>query len=80
MKKDRITHAAELADHTTPNPEQEPFISVAEGAALLAIPENTLYKMALARRVPSYKIGKLRRFRRSELIAFAENFRVNAAE
>jgi len=61
-------------------PEQEPFISVSEGAALLAVPENTLYKMALARRVPSYKIGKLRRFRRSELIAFAENFRVNAAE
>lgn len=63
-----------------PTAEQEPFISVAEGAALLSVPENTLYKMALARRVPSYKIGKLRRFRRSELIAFAENFRVSAAD
>ena len=60
--------------------ENEPFISVAEGAALLSVPENTLYKMALSRRVPSYKIGKLRRFRRSELLKFAESYRVAAAE
>lgn len=66
--------------HPSSHAEQEPFISVSEGAALLSVPENTLYKMALARRLPSYKIGKLRRFRRSELIAFAEAFRVNATE
>lgn len=74
--------AVPAPDSFSPAPptEQEPFISVAEGAALLSVPENTLYKMALARRVPSYKIGKLRRFRRSELIAFAEGFRVQAAE
>lgn len=81
MKKDRAKPAAVPAPDSAPTAEQaEPFISVAEGAALLSVPENTLYKLALARRVPSYKIGKLRRFRRSELIAFAEAFRVNAAE
>lgn len=58
----------------------EAFIDVDEGAALLAVPPNTLYKMALARRVPSYKIGKLRRFRRSELLAFAESYRVEAGQ
>lgn len=59
---------------------EEPFISAEEGAALLSVPPNTLYKFALARRVPSYKIGKLRRFRRSELLAFAESFKVAAAQ
>lgn len=59
---------------------EESYIRVAEGAALLAVPENTLYKMALARRVPSYKIGKIRLFRRSELIAFAASHRVNPAD
>jgi len=59
---------------------EEPFISVDEGAALLSVPPNTLYKWALARRVKSYKIGKLRRFRRSELLAFAESHLVNTAE
>jgi len=72
--------AAPSPDFLSPAEQAEPFISVAEGAALLSVPENTLYKLALARRVPSYKIGKLRRFRRSELIAFAEAFRVNAAD
>lgn len=62
----------------TPAPNEEPFISVEEGAALLSVPPNTLYKMALSRKVGSYKIGKLRRFRRSELLAFAESFKVAA--
>jgi excisionase family DNA binding protein len=64
----------------TPAPNEEPFISVEEGAALLAIPPNTLYKWALSRKVNSYKVGKLRRFRRSELLSFVESYRVNAAE
>lgn len=82
-RPDKIKPVAETSpDSLSPAPtaEQEPFISVAEGAALLAVPENTLYKMAISRRVPSYKIGKLRRFRRSELIAFGTAHRVNAAE
>jgi excisionase family DNA binding protein len=61
-------------------PTEEPFIGVEEGAALLAVPANTLYKWALARRVKSYKIGKLRRFRRSELLAFVAAHSVAAAE
>jgi excisionase family DNA binding protein len=77
MKTKKIHSSAHPSSHAE---QSEPFISVAEGAALLAVPENTLYKLALARRVPSYKIGKLRRFRRSELIAFGEAFRINAVE
>ena len=72
--------AAAAADPATTTTPAEAFIDVDEGAALLAVPPNTLYKMALARRVPSYKIGKLRRFRRSELLAFAESFKVNAGQ
>jgi len=68
-----------IASPVTLSPAEEPFISVEEGAALLSIPPNTLYKWALARRVKSYKVGKLRRFRRSELLAFVESHSVNAA-
>jgi excisionase family DNA binding protein len=79
------TRAANLAaapatlDHLS-RAVEEPFIDVEQGAALLAVPANTLYKWALARRVKSYKIGKLRRFRRSELLAFAAAHSVAAAE
>jgi excisionase family DNA binding protein len=69
-----------VTDPASPVPPAEAFIDVEEGAALLAVPPNTLYKMALARRVPSYKIGKLRRFRRSELLAFAESFKIDAGQ
>jgi excisionase family DNA binding protein len=71
---------SEPVSSATPAITEEPFISVDEGASLLSVPPNTLYKWALARRVKSYKIGKLRRFRRSELLAFAESHLVNTAE
>lgn len=56
----------------------EPYVNVKSAARYLGIPENTLYKLALSRKVPSYKAGKLRRFKLSELAAFMDSHRVSA--
>lgn len=58
--------------------ESEKFATPKEGAAFLGVPVNTFYKMCLSRQLPSYKIGKLRRVRLSEVAAFAETNRVEA--
>lgn len=62
------------ADQEPAGPEA--FIGVKDAADFLGIPTNTCYKLALSRILPSYKIGKLRRFRRSELAEAVEAFRV----
>ena len=56
----------------------EPYIAVAEAAEFLGIPANTCYKLALSRTIPSFKAGKLRRFKRSELAAWMESKRVES--
>lgn len=62
------------------SPEVEKYSTPKEGAAFLGVPVNTFYKMCLARAVPSYKIGKLRRVKLSEVAAFAESHRVEAVK
>lgn len=56
----------------------EKYATPKEGAAFLGVPVNTFYKMCLSRVMPSYKIGKLRRVKLSEVAAFAESNRVEA--
>jgi excisionase family DNA binding protein len=56
----------------------EKYATPKEGAAFLGVPVNTFYKMCLARVIPSYKMGKLRRVKLSEVAAFAESSRVEA--
>lgn len=63
----------------TPAPVEH-FVSVKIAAEFLGIPENTCYKLALSRKIPSYKAGKLRRFKLSELAAWMESNRVAAGE
>lgn len=63
---------------TPPGPEEEELWNVKEMAQFLKVPQNTAYKMLLARVVDSYKLGKLRRCRKSDLIAYVESHRVKA--
>lgn len=56
----------------------EKYATPKEGAAFLGVPVNTFYKMCLSRVMPSYKIGKLRRVKLSEVAAFAESNRVES--
>ena len=62
----------------TATTETEKYATPKEGAAFLGVPVNTFYKMCLSRVIPSYKIGKLRRVKLSEVAAFAESSRVEA--
>jgi excisionase family DNA binding protein len=64
---------------TTKNFAAEPYITVKTAAEYLGMPENSIYKLALSRRVPSYKVGKCRRFKLSELAALMESCRVEGA-
>ena len=45
----------------------EPLVTVAEAATFLGVQVGTVYLWAETERIPSYKIGALRRFRLSEL-------------
>ncbi|MDU0460470.1 MAG: helix-turn-helix domain-containing protein, partial [Geobacteraceae bacterium] len=58
--------------------DYEDYISVKEAARFLSIPVNTCYKLCLSRTLPSYKAGKLRRLKKSEVAAFMESNRVEA--
>lgn len=68
------TEIQQLTSTTTPAPE--PYIGVEKAAAFLALPTNTVYKLALSRAIPSYKFGKLRRFKLSELATVMESKKV----
>jgi excisionase family DNA binding protein len=50
----------------------EPFVPIEEAARFLAVPLSWLYEQAAKGKVPSRKIGKYRRFKLSELAAWAE--------
>lgn len=58
--------------------EDEGLMNVKEMANFLKVPDNTAYKMLLARTIDSFKMGKLRRVRKSDLIAYVEANRVKA--
>lgn len=66
--------------HHQDSAKAEKYSTPKEGAALLGVPVNTFYKMCLARVIPSYKMGKLRRVRLSEVAAFAESNRIEAVK
>jgi excisionase family DNA binding protein len=53
-------------------------MNVKEMAKFLKVPENTAYKMLLARTIDSFKLGKLRRIRKSDLVAYVNANRVLA--
>ncbi len=68
------------------NPKEEPrntqeekyegFITVQAAASFLSIPTNTCYKLCLSGIIPSYKTGKFRRLKLSEVSAYMEAGRV----
>jgi excisionase family DNA binding protein len=68
--------------HATPSeapPSFEPLLDLAEAAGLLRIHPQTLKKMAIRRVVPAIKVGRLWRFRASDLQEWIDS-RVSSAE
>ncbi|HEV7844301.1 MAG TPA: helix-turn-helix domain-containing protein [Pyrinomonadaceae bacterium] len=51
--------------------ESEKLLTVAEAAQLLSIKPRTIYAWVAERRIPFSKAGRLLRFDRSELLAWA---------
>lgn len=51
--------------------EPEPFVGIEEAAAFLAVKVSYIYEQCRLGRIPSYKVGAFRRFRLSELAAWA---------
>jgi excisionase family DNA binding protein len=47
---------------------EEPLLSAKEAAALLRMPEKTLYRQAKAGKLPATRIGRFYRFRPSDLL------------
>jgi len=60
-------------------PSFEPLLDLAEAAGLLRIHPQTLKKMAIRRVVPAIKVGRLWRFRASDLQEWVDS-RVSLAE
>lgn len=65
-----------LQDEQIEISEEEELWSVKEMSRFLKVPQNTAYKMLLARVMPSYKLGKLRRVKRSDIVTFLNSNRV----
>jgi excisionase family DNA binding protein len=57
----------------------EPLVSVKRAAELLGMQPAHVYRLASTRRLPSYRLGALRRFRESEILEFIEKNRVRGA-
>ena len=53
-----------------PNHEPEPLLNVSEVATRLGVPTSWVYSQAEAGKLPSYRLGKYRRFRWSEIERF----------
>lgn len=81
MTHDHHTDTDPRTTATSPDttPAAERFVTAGEVAAFLGLPENSVYKLALTRRLPSYKMGKSRRFRLSEVEAAMVAGRVEGA-
>jgi len=53
------------------------FFTICELSPYLAIKEKTLYAMVSAGNIPHYKIGRLVRFKKTEIDAWMESQKVN---
>src|SRR5215472_10047216 len=69
--------AQEKGAKESPNPE---FYTVAQLARLFQLTEMTIYRMVYRRDLACYSIGRMKRFRRSDVEAFLKRCRVPAAK
>ena len=58
---------------------QEQLMNIKEVASYLRIKESTVYTWAQTGRIPAFRLGRLWRFRRTDLDAWLENQRLTLA-
>jgi excisionase family DNA binding protein len=66
LMKERKQHAAEQK-------EEEQIINIHEALKLLKLPRHIMYAKINAGEIPSFRVGKLYKFKRSELLDWMEN-------
>ncbi len=52
------------------------FLGVQEASKLIGVSADFIYKLTMQKRIPHYKLGKLLKFKRSEILQFMEGKRV----
>lgn len=60
--------------------EQEKLLTVREVATLLSCGKGLVYILASERRIPSFKVGKLLRFKRSDINNYLEQCKLQAVD
>ncbi|GIL20817.1 MAG: helix-turn-helix domain-containing protein [Candidatus Jettenia sp.] len=56
--------------------EDSEFLNFTQAAALLGVSVDTIYSWTMRRTVPFYKLGKLVRFKKSDLIKHMESLKI----
>ncbi len=72
MKNQHVTAGS------TPRQSLEPWISVAEVASHLGIKRDTIYKWLERGRIPAHKVGRLWKFKASEVDKWVESGKAKA--
>lgn len=52
------------------------FLGVQEASKLIGVSADFIYKLTMQKRIPHYKLGKLLKFKKSEVLQFMEEKRV----
>ena len=52
------------------------FLNLPDAAVFLGIAEQTLYTWGMQKRLPYYKVGRLNKYRKNDLVAFIEKGKV----
>lgn len=52
------------------------YLNVTQAAALLGVSTDTIYSWTMRKTIPFYKLGRLVRFKKSDLISYMECLRV----
>ncbi|TLD41849.1 MAG: hypothetical protein JETT_1866 [Candidatus Jettenia ecosi] len=56
--------------------EDSEYLNVNQVATFLGVSVDTVYSWTMRKSIPFYKLGKLVRFKRSELIAYMDSLKV----
>ena len=65
---------------TTSPASPEPFITVDDLARILGVPKSFVYEKSVRGEMPSFLVGRYRRYRLSEVLAWLEQQRQEAGD
>lgn len=54
------------------------FLNIEQVSIFLGVPKSTIYAMTMRKTIPHFKLGRLVRFRKADLIAYMETLRIDS--